>query len=101
MPDKKDASIKSHFSSLTDPRQKGKVLHELADIMVLVICAVICGCDDYSEIELYGQKKEAWLRTFLKLPNGISSHDTISRVFAMASPIELEKCFLSWVNAVF
>ena len=101
MPEKKDATIESHFSSLTDPRQRGKVRHELTDIMVLVICAVISGCDDWTEIEIYGRKKEDWLRTFLKLPNGIPSHDTISRVFEMISPVELENCFLSWVSSVF
>jgi predicted transposase YbfD/YdcC len=101
MPEKKDATIESHFSSLTDPRQRGKVRHKLTDIMILVICAVISGCDDWTEIELYGRKKEAWLRTFLELPNGLPSHDTISRVFEMISPVELENCFLSWVNGVF
>ena len=98
---KNDGTIESHFSSLTDPRTKGKVRHKLIDILTITICAVICGCDDWTEIELYGKEKQDWLGTFLELPNGIPSHDTFSRVFSMLCPDELEKCYLSWVNSVF
>ncbi|NEQ32536.1 MAG: transposase family protein [Leptolyngbya sp. SIO4C5] len=49
----------------------------------MTICAVICGADSWVEIEAYGHSKAEWLKSFLSLPNGIPSHDTISRLFAM------------------
>lgn len=101
MTKKPEATIKHHFSMLTDPRQNGKIRHKLIDIVTIAICAVISGSDDYTEIALYGKEKKEWLETFLELPNGIPSHDTFARIFAMISTEEMEKSFLSWVNAVF
>ncbi len=101
MTEKPGVAIIDHFSSLTDPRLQGKVRHKLVDIVTITICAVICGCDDWTEVSLYGDKKKDWLGTFLELPNGIPSHDAFSRVFSMISTDEMERCFLSWVNAVF
>lgn len=52
------------------------------------------------EIEEYGQSKQQWLKTFLELPNGIPSHDTIARLFARLSPEQLQESFLSWINTI-
>lgn len=101
MTEKTETTIAHHFSTLTDPRQKGKIRHKLLDILTIAICAVISGADDYTEIALYGEEKREWLGTFLELPNGIPSHDTFARTFAMISSDEMEKSFLSWVNNVF
>jgi predicted transposase YbfD/YdcC len=101
MTEKTETTIAHHFSTLTDPRQKGKIRHKLLDIVTIAICAVISGADDYTEIALYGEEKREWLGTFLELPNGIPSHDTFARTFAMISSDEMEKSFLSWVNGVF
>jgi hypothetical protein len=72
---------------------KGKVQHKLTDIVTITICAVICGCDDWTEIVLYAERKKDWLATLLELPNGIPSHDTFSRVFSMLSPERFGKMF--------
>ncbi len=90
-----------HFSSLDDPRREHGKLHQLEDILVLAICAVICGADSFVAIEAFGHAKHDFLRRFLALPNGIPSHDTIRAVLTRLDPRHFEQCFLDWVNAVF
>ncbi|MEM9949863.1 MAG: ISAs1 family transposase [Cyanobacteria bacterium P01_D01_bin.36] len=94
------SSLLKHFASLEDPRTLYLVEHPLLDIMALTICAVICGAETWEGIEAYGHSKSAWLRTFLSLPNGIPSHDTIARVFALLEPTQLQQCFVSWVKSI-
>jgi predicted transposase YbfD/YdcC len=93
-------SISEHFATVTDPRAERGREHRLLDILTITLCAVICGADDWVAVATYGETKEAWLRTFLALPNGIPSHDTFGRVFRLLDPDELRRCFLAWVRAV-
>lgn len=74
------------FSIIPDPRVERTKRHLLIDIIAIAICAVISGADQWIDIEAYGQEKETWLKTFLTLPNGIPSHDTIARVFSRLNP---------------
>ena len=80
----KGISLVEHFEDLEDPRVERTKFHQLRDIIVIAICAVICGADNWVEIEEFGQAKRDWLEALLGLPNGIPSHDTFGRVFAMA-----------------
>lgn len=100
MPTTAGAPIHKYFATVTDPRVERTKLHLLRDILVIAICAVICGADTWVEMEAYGRAKEQWLRQFLALPNGIPSHDTFARVLARLKPEELQQCFLRWMQAV-
>ena len=92
-------SMKKHFRTLPDPRVVGRTRHLLIDIVVIGICAVIGDCDDWSDIAQFAQKREAWLRRFLKLPGGIPAHDTLERVFAALDSRAFERCCLAWFRA--
>lgn len=93
-------SIAESFSCIEDPRIDRKKLHSLSDILVLTVCAMLSGADGYEAIEEFGQNKEAWLRTFLPLKNGIPSHDCIRYVLIQLAPEQLQSCFIEWVNAI-
>lgn len=93
-------TIAHHFAELNDPRKLHSPPHLLLDIVTIAICGVICGADDWVAIETFGRAKESWLRTFLRLPNGIPSHDTFGHVLAKLDPTEFESCFLSWVMSI-
>ncbi|MGC9128672.1 MAG: ISAs1 family transposase [Acidithiobacillus sp.] len=86
-----------HFSLLQDPRQTGKVVYRLLDILVTAICAVIAGAETWEDMALYAQEKHDWLATFLDLPQSTPSHDTFRRVFSIVDPDAVERCFQDWV----
>src|SRR6516162_5558640 len=93
-------SMKKYFRRLKDPRVVGRSRHLLVDIIVLAICGVIADCDDWHEIVLFAQKRLAWFKRFLKLPNGVPSHDTFERVFSKLEPRAFQGCCLAWLRAV-
>jgi predicted transposase YbfD/YdcC len=95
-----DLSIPRYFRRLNDPRRRHRRLHLLQDIVVIALCAVIAGAQDWQEIETFGRKRQAWLKRFLRLPNGIPSHDTFERVFDRIHPQAFQACFRDWVEAV-
>ena len=92
----------NHFETLEDPRLKNhrNLRHSLTDILVITILATICGADTWIEINEMGMAKYDWLKTFLELPNGIPSHDTLSRVFSLMNPHKFEACFYSWIKSL-
>ena len=93
-------SIVRHFGELQDPRTGNAKAHIFLEILIIAICAVICGADGWSDVELFGKNKKAWLKTFLELPKGIPSHDTFGRVFAKIKPDEFQKRFIEWAQAI-
>jgi predicted transposase YbfD/YdcC len=80
------------FGSLPDPRAEN-ARHELLDILVIALAAVLCGAEDCSDMAEFGEAKETLLRQFLRLEHGIPSHDTFSRVFRALDPTAFEAAF--------
>lgn len=95
-----DIELLKHFEDLEDPRIERTKRHRLIDIICLSVCAVIGGADGWEEIEDFGKDKLDWLKTFLHLPNGIPSHDTIARVFRRLKPGAFQERFLQWTSAL-
>jgi len=100
MEHKRIISLEESFGKIADPRIDRTKLHKLIDIIIIAICAVICGAEGWEEIEQFGKEKQEWLENILELPNGIPSHDTISRVFSKINPEEFEKSFFTWVGSL-
>ncbi len=92
--------IGAHFREVKDPRKQHSPPHILEEMIIIAICAVVCGANDWVGIETFGQAREGWFRTFLRLPNGIPSHDTFGRVFGLIDPRAFQNGFISWVRAV-
>src|SRR5437764_14545355 len=88
------------FRELPDPRLGRLCRHELLDIIGIAIGAVLCGRHTWTDIAFYGQDHQAWLRTFLRLPNGIPAHDTFRYVFTRLDPAAFQRCFGSWIAAL-
>jgi len=100
MDEQTGTSIERHFADLQDPRVERTKRHKLLDIVVLAICGVICGADDWVSIQEFGEAKLEWFQGFLELPNGIPSHDTFGRVFGRLDPDQFQTCFTNWILSV-
>ena len=94
--------LQRHFENIEDPREAGKVDHNLLEIIVMTICAVISGCEYWEDIADFCAVKSLWFKEKmgLELKNGVASHDTFQRVFQLLDPAEFERCFLSWIGEV-
>ena len=88
------------FSTIHDPRQTSKVLHNFVETIIIVVCATIAGCDVWEDIADFCRVKEEWFKEklHLKLENGIPSHDTMQRIFQLMKPAEFEEGFTKWVS---
>lgn len=93
-------TLETHFSDLEDPRSSINREHQFLDVLVITICGVICGADDWVAIESFGKAKESWFRQFLALPSGIPSHDTFWRIFRLLDAEQFQACFLDWMQAL-
>ena len=93
-------ALETVFAQVEGPRVERTKRHRLRDIIILAICGVICGAEGWTEIEEFGKAKEAWFTEWLNLPNGIPSHDTFGRVFALIDPKQFEASFFQWVQGI-
>jgi predicted transposase YbfD/YdcC len=98
---KEQSQLVAALEAVPDPRRRCKNLrHPLVDVLVLGFCGVLCGGDDFVEIEEFGRSKEDFFRRFLELPHGIPSHDTFRRVFQAVCPQALQRCLIQWLKGV-
>ena len=87
------------LKAVPDPRRQCQNLrHPLADVLALGFCGVLCGCDDFVEIEEFARSKVDFFRRFLALPHGVPSHDTFRRVFQAVQPQALQQCLIAWLH---
>lgn len=105
MPSKKQLptpvmQIVAHFAELEDPRIERTKCHSLESILVMSICAVICGADGWDEIAVFSKLRASWFATILDLPNGTPSADTFRRVFERLDPMAFERCLRRWVESL-
>jgi len=101
MPAKEYSELVAALAAVPDPRRQCQNLrHRLVDVLVVGFCGVLCGCDDFVEIETFGRSKEAFFRRFLELPEGIPSHDTFRRVFQAVCPQALQRCLIQWLQGL-
>jgi predicted transposase YbfD/YdcC len=88
------------FSEIVDPRSEQARLHSLIDVLCLAVLAVIAGAEGWEDVEEFGKQKHLWLKRFLRLANGIPSHDTISRVFRLLKPQAFQEGFTRWISSL-
>jgi predicted transposase YbfD/YdcC len=92
--------LQDHFATIADPRSGPAQRYELIEILMIAVCAMLCGAEGFTDIALWGRLQQDWLKTWLLLPNGIPSHDTFNRVFGLIQPSEFAACFQSWTQAL-
>ncbi len=96
----RSSSILEHFAALRDPREGWRVLYPLREILLVVLCATLCGMDDFVEVKLWGEARLDFLRRFLPFDRGIPSHDTLNDVMNGIDPDLFKACFTEWVGTL-
>ena len=100
MPLPVDSAAWACLEAVADPRLQRGQRHQLVDILVIALCGFLAGCEGWVDVALFGRARRKWLETFLELPNGIPSHDTFGRVFALLDPLQLAGVLRQFVQAV-
>lgn len=93
-------SLISVLKEMEDPRVERTRLHKLEDILVIALCAIICGAESFEEMEEFGEAKQEWFSSFLELPHGVPSHDTFNRVLAAINPEKFLEVFMRWTQSL-
>ena len=100
MAEKEKRSLQDIFSSIEDPRNDKGKKHQLFDILVIAFCAILSGAEGFTDFETFGKSKKEFFQRFLSLENGIPSHDTFGKLFALLNTSVLQQCFLEWLEEI-
>lgn len=95
-----ESTIHKSFKELTDPRINRTKKHPLINILVITLCGVLCGAEDWVAIQRYGESKKTWLSGLLDLTQGVPSHDTLSRVFSLLNAEVFGQIFIEWTQSL-
>ena len=90
--------LADYFKDVEDPRIERKKLYPLIEVILIALLAIMSGGEGWEDMEDYGHAKEAWLRRFVPLVNGIPGHDVFRRVFCRLNPDQISRCFMAWVH---
>ncbi|EHL30539.1 ISAs1 family transposase [Legionella drancourtii] len=88
------------FLTIRDPRVGGRCTYSLLSILVIVLCGLICGCDNWKSMELLAKTRKRWLSQWIDLSEGVPSHQTLARVFSLIEPNEFERCLREWIHGL-
>ena len=94
------AVLLKHFSQLGDDREPWRVMYPLKEVMLLIVCATIAGCDDFEDICAWGRQRLDFLRTFSEFHHGIPCERWLCKLVNRVDPIVFGRCFASWVAAL-
>lgn len=97
---KKNQSLFNCFIEITDPRVGGRCTYTLFTIIVIVLCGLICGCDNWKSIAMMARARKRWLGQWIDLSRGVPSHQTLARVFSLINPFEFEQCLQNWMEEI-
>ena len=93
-------SLITIIREVPDPRVERTKLHRFEDILIIALCALLCGAESFEDMQLFGEAKRPWFSTFLELPHGIPSHDTFNRLFAALDSRKFLEAFMRWTQSL-
>lgn len=95
-----EMTLTEAFSDLPDPRTGPAQRHDLTEMILMALCAVLCGADSWVDVAEWAEDNEAWIKRYLVLEHGTPSHDTFSRVFRLLDAKVFEACFREWIGSL-
>jgi len=90
----------NHFNDMPDPRQRGKVMYPLAEVLLLALLAVLAGAESFVDIARFGRMKLGLLRRFRPFLDGTPSHDHLGDIFAALDAEQFQRCFVAWTASL-
>lgn len=88
------------FDKIPDPRKGNAIQHKLSEVLIIAVLSVLCGMEHFTEMEMFAQEQQEWLKKYLKLENGVPSHDTFGDIFAVIEPEAISSVFTEWSESI-